>query len=146
MKTHLLAYVMAILLTGSVALGEDMDASIPFASMGGIYDWAADGNSALYIQSINKQWYHVQLLAPSFDLPFAERIGFVSEPGSGTFDKFSSILVRGQEYPVKSITKSGPPPSRAKHFRGSTSNGGAPATGAQPAPGASSSPATPPPK
>jgi hypothetical protein len=128
MKARLLVFGVALVVRLATASAEDTDASIPFANMGGIYDWSADGPSALYIQSISKQWYHVQLLAPCFDLPFAERVGFVSEPGSGTFDKFSSILVRGQECPVKAIARSGPPPSRAKHFRGASANAAAPAT------------------
>ncbi len=94
------------------------DASIPFANLGGVYDWAADGDHALYIEGIDRKWYHVELLGPCIDLPFAQRIGFVTEPGSGAFDRFSSILVRGQQCPVTRLTRSDPPPPRAKHWRG----------------------------
>lgn len=127
MTRRLLISGVVLLLTGPAWAADSAsdDVSIPFANMGGIYDWSADGNSALYIESLNKQWYHAQLLGPCIGLPFAQRVGFVSEPGSGAFDKFSSILVDGQECPLKSIMKSGPPPSKAKHWRskGASSNG-----------------------
>lgn len=35
------------------------------------------------------------IAAPGVYLPFAIRVGFVTEPGSGNFDRFPSILVRG---------------------------------------------------
>jgi hypothetical protein len=92
-------------------------AEIPFANLGGIYDWAADGDRGIYIQSINRQWYYAKLFAPCINLPFAERVGFVAEPGSGAFDRFSSIIVRGMECPVQSLTKSGPPPAKDKLWR-----------------------------
>ena len=102
---------------GGAGTAASQGASIPFANMGGIYDWAADGDSGLYIESISMKWYHARLLAPCLDLPFAQRVGFVTEPGTGNFDQFSSILVRGQECPVVSLTPSGPPPATAKRFR-----------------------------
>ena len=101
------------------ALNTDGNASIPFANLHGIYDWSPDGTQGVYIQSIDRQWYHAQLFAPCLDLPFAQRIGFVTEPGSGAFDRFSSILVHGMECPVKSLTRSAPPPANARHWRGS---------------------------
>jgi len=87
--------------------------------MGGIYDWAAAGDRGIYIESIDRQWYNAKLLAPCINLPFALRVGFVSEPGNGNFDRFSSILVRGQECPVISLSKSGPPPVQDKRYRSS---------------------------
>ena len=92
-------------------------AVIPFANLGGIYDWAADGTRGIYIQSINRHWYYAKLLGPCIDLPFALRVGFVTEPGNGNFDRFSSILVRGQECPVVSLTRSGPPPGSDHRWR-----------------------------
>jgi|GEM_PF-2583328 len=92
-------------------------AVIPFVNLGGIYDWAADGERGIYIQSINRQWYYAKLFAPCINLPFAVRVGFVTEPGSGDFDRLSSILVRGEECPVASLTQSGPPPSNDHRWR-----------------------------
>ena len=48
-----------------------------------------------------------------FDLPFADRVGFRSNP-AGDFDRFSSVFVRGQRCAVKSVTASAPPPKPVK--------------------------------
>jgi len=42
------------------------------------------------------------------NLPFAERVGFVTEP-TGEFDRFSSIVVQGDICDVQSLVKSTPP-------------------------------------
>lgn len=110
--------VLAAPMPAGAASPTPSQAEIPFANMGGIWDWAADGTRGIYIQALNRQWYYARLLAPCINLPFAERVGFVAEPGSGAFDKFSSIVVRGQECPVVSLTRSGPPPAQAKRWRG----------------------------
>lgn len=122
------AVIAAVLAAPTLAAGSEspgahssasstQQAVIPFANLGGIYDWAADGTRGIYIQSLNRQWFYAKLFAPCIDLPFALRVGFVTEPASGAFDRFSSIVVRGQECPVSSLTKSGPPPSRDKRWR-----------------------------
>ncbi len=103
--------------TRDTGTSSQAQAVIPFANLGGIYDWAADGDRGIYIQSISRQWYYAKLFAPCINLPFAVRVGFVTEPGNGNFDRFSSILVRGQECPVVSLTRSGPPPSKDHRWR-----------------------------
>jgi len=95
----------------------DARASIAFANHGGIYDWAADGDRGIYIQDNLRQWYYAKLLSPCINLPFAQRVGFVTEPGSGSFNRFSAIVVRDQQCFVQSFSKSGPPPSQMKHWR-----------------------------
>ena len=69
-------------------------ASITFADMGGIRDWQSDSSDSLYVESLQGQWYKATFFGPCFELPFAERIAFVTEP-DGSLDKFSSILVDG---------------------------------------------------
>ncbi|HTT01788.1 MAG TPA: DUF6491 family protein [Steroidobacteraceae bacterium] len=103
--------------SGSGGAEDSTRASIAFASHGGIYDWAADGDRGIYIQDNSRQWYYAKLLAPCINLPFAQRVGFVTEPGSGSFNKFSSIIVRGQQCFVQTFAKSAPPPSKTKHWR-----------------------------
>lgn len=114
--------LIAAALSAAPALGasptdkpKTADASIPFANFGGINDWRADGDNAIYIQGRSrKDWYRATLFGPCIGLPFAEKVGFVSEP-SGSFDKFSSIVVRGQECQVQTLVKlDGPPPAKAK--------------------------------
>lgn len=88
------------------------EASIPFVNHGGIRDWRAVGDSTLYVQDQQGQWYRASLMGPAFDLPFAEAIGFDGR-GTDTFDRFASVVVRGQSYPVQSLVKVPGPPSAA---------------------------------
>lgn len=93
------------------------DASIPFVNHGGIRDWQAPDDHTLYIQANNGAWYRADLLNTCQDLQFATRIGFDGGP-SDTFDRFSKIVVRGQNCQVSSLTKiEGAPPTKAKHHK-----------------------------
>jgi hypothetical protein len=84
-------------------------AQISFARLGGIQDWRADGEKALYIQGRDRQWYRAELMSACIGLNFAQRIGFVTEP-NGSFDRFSAILVEHRECQVTSLVRSDPPP------------------------------------
>jgi hypothetical protein len=87
--------------------------SIPFANHGGIVNWRAVDRDTLLIEGRGGKWYRAELLPGCFDLPFADRVGFRSNPG-GDFDRFSSVYVRGQTCRVSSLTETAPPPKRAK--------------------------------
>lgn len=93
------------------AANTDRQVTIPFVNLGGIRDWRADGTSGVWIQDAHRQWYHATLMQPAFDLPFVEHIGFATGPIS-TLDRFSSIVVRGQSYPLTSLVKSDAPPAK----------------------------------
>jgi hypothetical protein len=84
------------------------EARIPFAALGGIQNWVADGETGLYIEGLRHQWYHAKLMGDCLDLPFSERIGFVMEPDL-SFNKFSAIVVRGHVCQVVSMVKSDKP-------------------------------------
>jgi hypothetical protein len=60
---------------------------------GGIRNWRADGNDALYVEDQHRQWYRATFFASCLGLPYAETIGFVTDAG-GALDRFSSIVVR----------------------------------------------------
>jgi len=91
------------------------DITIPFVNHGGIRDWRADGDHGLYVQDIHNRWYYAKLMSPCTDLPYAERIGFETR-GVDTFDKFSSVVVRGQSCQVTDLAASaGPPKKLPKH-------------------------------
>lgn len=77
---------------------------LSFADMGGINDFRPDGDKALYIEGRNHQWYYAQFFAPCFDLRFHDQVGFVIDP-TGGLDRFSSILVGGQQCYFKSFDK-----------------------------------------
>jgi hypothetical protein len=52
-------------------------------------------------------------MTPCFDLPFANTVGFATNP-DGSFDKFSAIKLRRQNCQLISLVKSDPPPKKAK--------------------------------
>jgi len=89
------------------------EAQIAFANHGGIYTWQVIDDRTVLIQSQNHKWYKASLLSPCFDLPFAERLGFESNP-DGSFDKFSSIRVREQHCPLVSLVETPAPAKKAK--------------------------------
>ena len=89
------------------------EARIPFANHGGIYNWQVENDRSILIQSQGRKWYRATLFNPCFDLPFSEAIGFETDP-SGSFDKFSSIRVRGQTCRLNSLVETSAPPKKQK--------------------------------
>ena len=100
-----------VMAEGDVKPKSNTRAEIPFANRGGINDWRADSDHVLYVQGRNRQWYRAELFTDCIGLNFAENIGFVVEP-SGTFDRFSAIVVEHRECKLRSLEKSDKPPSK----------------------------------
>lgn len=96
---------------GGTAAGAEV--SIPFVNRGGVRDWQAVGDNKVYIQDSQGKWYLVTLATSSPDLPFATAIGFETK-GLDQLDKFGTIVVSGQRYPLSSLVVSGPPPPKPK--------------------------------
>jgi Family of unknown function (DUF6491) len=96
--------------TDSVPLQKDVE--IPFANRGGIRDWQADRDRGVWVQDAHQRWYYAELMGPCLGLNFANTLAFDTRP-SGTFDRFSSIIVPRDHSrcSVKSLRMSGPPPS-----------------------------------
>lgn len=92
------------------------DASISFANQGGVEDWRAEGDSTIYFKDQHNHWYRAVLIAPSFDLPFAEHIGIDAGP-VGTLDRFGAVIVKGQRYPFTSFERVDGPPVKASKNR-----------------------------
>lgn len=88
----------------AVAAEPAKEARIAFANHGGIRDWQAIDRDTLLIRGNGNRWYKAELFAPAFDLPFALALGFDTSP-SGTLDRFSSVIVRGQRYPLRSLVQ-----------------------------------------
>lgn len=86
-------------------------ASIPFVNNDGIRDWRATDRQTLYVQDNRRKWYRATLFGPCLDLPFAQTIGFETR-GTDTFDRFSTIVVRGDRCSLSSLEASEPPPKR----------------------------------
>lgn len=119
MKKPLILALAGALLAGAgmadtaAAANSSPEVRIPFANHGSIDNWQADGRDALYLQGMGRQWYRATLMAPCQDLPFANAIGFETR-GTSDFDRFSTIIVRGQRCAVKSVVKSAPPPKKPR--------------------------------
>lgn len=80
------------------------DASIPFANQGGVLDWRADGEDAIYLEDVFGHWYKAELFSPSWDLPFVQFIGL--DPGpTGNLDQFGAVYIAGRRYPFSSFTE-----------------------------------------
>ena len=89
------------------------EAQIPFADRN-IRNWQVVDDKTVLIQDNGRKWYKATLFGTCINLSFAqERLGFDSSP-SGTFDKFSAILVRGQRCPLSSLVETTAPPKKSK--------------------------------
>lgn len=110
----------AAMLAGAPAFAADhapaqREASIAFANSGGVEDWRADGDNAIYFQDGARHWYRAELFGPAFDLPYVEHIGIDASP-AGTLDKFGAIYVHGRRYGFRSFERvAGPPPRHHAH-------------------------------
>jgi len=93
-----------------VAAGE---ASIPFASRDGIQDYKADGDRGLYIRDIHGDWYYARTQARCGRLATSDAIGFETS-ASDQLDKFGALHAQGWRCPLASLTRSAPPPKKAK--------------------------------
>lgn len=117
------------------ALGKEAlppQASIVFPDRN-IDSWRANGRKGLWIRA-NRKWYYAELFMECPDLPWAESVGFVAG-GPGSFDRYSYILVRGERYPLRSLTASTEPP-REERKRSKKTPAAAPAAPAATAPAA----------
>jgi Family of unknown function (DUF6491) len=108
----LIAFAAAAFADSTAPPAPESQAQIAFANHGGIYDWQVVNDRTLLIQGQNRQWYKATLLSACFELPFTETLGFESN-ADGSFDKFSSIKVRGQNCPLVSLVETSPPPKKS---------------------------------
>jgi hypothetical protein len=111
-KARLASLVMLGMVSAAAAAAAAAEAQIAFAKRN-IWNWQVVDDQTVLIQDQSRRWYKATLFGRCIDLPFADRIAFDSSP-SGTFDKFSAILVRGQRCPLKSLVETSAPPKKAK--------------------------------
>lgn len=118
MRKFMLAAGAALLLSSAVQAAParsaaEPQASIPFVNHNGIRDWHAADDRTLYVQDSRRNWYRASLMGPCSDLPYALGIGFETR-GIDRLDRFSSIRVGRDRCPIESLTRSAPPPAKAK--------------------------------
>jgi Family of unknown function (DUF6491) len=94
------------------AAAQAREAQIPFADKT-IWNWQVVDDSTVLIQDRGRKWYKAALLGHCVNLSFADKLGFESN-SSGTFDKFSSIRVRGERCPLISLVETTAPPKKSK--------------------------------
>jgi hypothetical protein len=93
---------------------EARQATIRFADNGGIRDWASareDKRDILYIQDRSRKWYRASFIGSCSELTFANAIGFKTD-GTGSLDRFSSIIADGNRCQFYSLTATDGPPKR----------------------------------
>jgi hypothetical protein len=96
----------------AAAPAAESEAQIHFAKRN-IWNWQVVDEKTVLIQDQGRRWYKATLFGTCISLPFADRLAFDSNP-SGSFDKFSAILVRGQRCPLSSLVKTTAPPKKTK--------------------------------
>jgi len=89
------------------------EASIPFANSGGVRDWVVENDRNLLLQDRQGQWYRARLLSPAPSLAYSSSLRFATGP-SGTLEKLDSVIVRGQKFPIVSLTRIDPPQLKRK--------------------------------
>ncbi|WP_447727936.1 DUF6491 family protein [Sphingomonas koreensis] len=88
------------------------EARIPFASM--VRDYRAEDRDVIYLRA-GRDWYRGTFFAPCQELPWAWNIGFDTGPAGSAIDRYTTIVVRGEQCRLTSLVKiDGQPPARAK--------------------------------
>jgi hypothetical protein len=93
-----------------------VEARIVFPDYGAIQNFEADGNDGIWLEDRQRRWYYAELFGNCQELNFAQAIGF-DTGGAPTFDKFSSIIVRGQKCPIVSLVTSEKPLPRKERLK-----------------------------
>jgi hypothetical protein len=89
------------------------EASIPFANHGGIRDWKADSDRAMWVQDNHNHWYYGRFMGPCLGLQFAEAVRFRTGP-SDELDRRSSVRARDTgNCTFTSFLRSDGPPKKA---------------------------------
>ncbi len=120
---HAILLALTGVLLSSAALAnpepssEPRQARIPFANSGGISGWQSAGRDAILLEGTGRKWYRAEVFGYCRDLDIATTIGFDTSP-NGDFDSFSSLIVRGQRCPIKSLVQVPAPARKAKKLKG----------------------------
>jgi hypothetical protein len=93
-----------------------VETQIVFPNYGAIHNFEADGNDGIWLEDRQRRWYYAEILGGCQDLNFAQAIGF-DTGGAANFDKFSSIIVRGEKCPLVSLVTSEKPLPRKERLK-----------------------------
>jgi len=98
--------------TAQDKIENNQPAQIHFADLGGIDEWRAEGINSMLIKGINGKWFRATFFSECFPLPWSEKVAFVTNP-DGTLNRFSSILVNGQQCYFKKFESIPQPESKS---------------------------------
>ncbi len=93
-----------------------VEARIVFPNQGAIRNFEADGNDGIWLEDRQRRWYYADFIGGCQELNFAQAIGFDTR-GSPSFDKFSTIIVRGERCPIASLVTANKPLPRKERQR-----------------------------
>lgn len=109
MPGHFRIMLLAVGLAAvQVQAGAAAEVGIPFANRGGVRDWVVVDDSNLLLRDRQGQWYCARLLSPAYYLAYAHELRFATGP-SGTLAKFDSVIVRGEKFPIVSLSRCAAP-------------------------------------
>jgi hypothetical protein len=100
------------------------NASIPFASLGGIRSWSAREDGSLVIEGTAGRLYRATFMNNCSDIKFAGPAIAITTDPSGEADRFSSVLVNGRRCPFASLDEVIDPKSRASAAPSGSVEGG----------------------
>lgn len=93
-----------------------VETRIMFPHHSAIRNFETDGNDGIWLEDRQRRWYFAELLGGCNDLDFANAIGF-DTGGVSYFDKFSSIIVRGQKCQLVSLLTAEKPLPRKERLK-----------------------------
>lgn len=85
-----------------------VETRIIFPNYGAIRNFEPDGNDGIWLEDRQRRWYYGEIAGSCPDLNFAQSIGFDTR-GAPNFDKFSSIIVRGDKCQLTTLVTSEKP-------------------------------------
>ena len=93
-----------------------VEARIVFPNQGAIRNFEPDGNDGIWLEDRQRRWYYAEFIGGCQELNFAQAIGFDTR-GSPSFDKFSTIIVRGERCPIASLVTANKPLPRKERLK-----------------------------
>jgi Family of unknown function (DUF6491) len=115
MNKNMALLMLPLLLAGASAGAKERsdETAIPFVRSDGIQEWKAASDDSLWILGGNGRWYLVRTMGSCPRLKTAQKLGFRTSAGD-QLDRFGAIYAEGMRCTVESVTRSDPPPPKAK--------------------------------
>jgi hypothetical protein len=93
-----------------------VETRIVFPNFGAIRNFVANGQDGIWLEDQHRRWYYGEVFGGCLGLNYAQTIGFDTK-GSSTFDRFSAIIVDGQECKLQSLVTAEKPLPRKTRLK-----------------------------